>query len=210
MKLKDYADTMFVGFNVSIYKNKSKNDENLYKYRQLTIASISSGFVDENYLTSYEKSGEVDSKYLTQIGDIIVCSKEPCNVILISKDDEEGILIPNNFIVIRNVKVDIVYLYNLVNISKNQMYSIIDNKKWESENNKMLSKSDLEDLELPKLNDKSIEKLSKICTRINNRQYSYNKLIQNDEHLVEILFKKEVSNYERWSNEIHDWNGFNW
>lgn len=197
MKLKEYVDTMFVGFNTSLYKNKVKCGDNLYKYRQLTIASISSGFIDENNLTSYEKNGEVDSKYFTRIDDIIICSKEPCNVIMINKEDDEGILIPNNFIVIRDINVDIYYLYNLIKVLKNQIHDIVNNKKWESENNKMLSKSDLEELELPKLNDKSIEKLSNICTRINNRQYSYKKLIQSDEELIRLLFKKEVSDYER-------------
>ena len=69
MKLKEYASTMFIGFNVSMYKNKVQNNANLCKYRQLTIAATSRGFLDDSQLTSYD--GEVDSKYLTQIGDII-------------------------------------------------------------------------------------------------------------------------------------------
>ncbi len=192
MKLCDYADNIFLGYNRSAVNQNTVNPR-AHEYKLLTISSMRSGFIyikEINDNEKYASNVEIDPKYFTKKDDIIICCKQPYNMVLIKQDEEKNILIPSNFVVIRDSNIDVNYLYNYLRIKLNEFL------KYKRENSKVekqsdnISKADVEDIEInvPKT---STIKLSTVLKRINNRQSLYNNLINNDEELIKTLLRKE-------------------
>ncbi len=185
MKLNEYVDTLLLGFNTSVKSNTLSSKE--YEYKQLTISSISSCFINHNELKTIASGNKIDDKFFTKIGDIIICCKQPYNVIYIDEEKDENILVPSNFIILRDIKTNKTFLYNFLVCFRS---TLLSNKK-EDGGNDNITKTEVEDFEIPVLSNETIEKLSKVAERINKRQSLYSSLIDNDKELITSLYRKE-------------------
>ena len=192
MKLCDYADNIFLVYNRSAVNQNIVNPR-VHEYKLLTISSMKSGFIYTKEINDNEKYAsniEIDPKYFTKKDDIIICCKQPYNMVLIKRDEEKNILIPSNFVVIRDSNIDVDYLYNYLRIKLNEFLRYKrENSKVEKQSDN-ISKADVEDIEIS-IPKKSLAKLSTVLKRINNRQSLYNNLINNDEELIITLLRKE-------------------
>ena len=192
MKLCECADNIFLGYNRSAVNQNIVNPR-VHEYKLLTISSMKSGFIYTKEINDNEKYAsniEIDPKYFTKKDDIIICCKQPYNMVLIEQDEEKNILIPSNFVVIRDSNIDVDYLYNYLRIKLNEFLRYKrENSKVEKQNDN-ISKADVEDIEIS-IPKKSLAKLSTVLKRINNRQSLYNNLINNDEELIKTLLRKE-------------------
>ena len=185
MKLNEYVDTLLLGFNTSVKGNTLSSKE--YEYKQLTISSINSCFINHNELKTIASGNRIDDKFFTKIGDIIICCKQPYNVIYIDEEKDENILVPSNFIILRDIKTNKTFLYNFLVCFRS---TLLSNKK-EDGGNDNITKTEVEDFEIPVLSNETIEKLSKVAERINKRQSLYSSLIDNDKELITSLYRKE-------------------
>jgi len=185
MKLNEYVDTLLLGFNTSVKSNTLSSKE--YEYKQLTISSINSCFINHNELKTIASGNKIDDKFFTKIGDIIICCKQPYNVIYIDEEKDENILVPSNFIILRDIKTNKTFLYNFLVCFRS---TLLSNKK-EDGGNDNITKTEVEDFEIPVLSNETIEKLSKVAERINKRQSLYSSLIDNDKELITSLYRKE-------------------
>ena len=185
MKLNEYVDTLLLGFNTSVKSNTLSSKE--YEYKQLTISSINSCFINHNELKTIASGNRIDDKFFTKIGDIIICCKQPYNVIYIDEEKDENILVPSNFIILRDIKTNKTFLYNFLVCFRT---TLLSNKK-EDGGNDNITKTEVEDFEIPVLSNETIEKLSKVAERINKRQSLYSSLIDNDKELITSLYRKE-------------------
>ena len=192
MKLCECADNIFLGYNRSAVNQNIVNPR-VHEYKLLTISSMKSGFIYTKEINDNEKYAsniEIDPKYFTKKDDIIICCKQPYNMVLIKQDEEKNILIPSNFVVIRDSNIDVDYLYNYLRIKLNEFLRYKrENSKVEKQSDN-ISKADVEDIEIS-IPKKSLAKLSTVLKRINNRQSLYNNLINNDEELIKTLLRKE-------------------
>ena len=180
MELKDYVKDIYLGLNKK--ETRHTSNDKTFCYELLTIKAINNKFINKNMLGIYENLTKIDEKFLTKSGDIIICSKPPYNVVLIDSDNE-GILVPSNFIILRNADIDKEYLYNYLNLLGSNMKF---DKKDENTN---ITKTDIEQVKII-IDDKKIKKISELCSKINKRQKAYGKLLDNDQELIKMVYLK--------------------
>ncbi|MCC0706474.1 restriction endonuclease subunit S [Clostridioides sp. ES-S-0190-01] len=98
MKLDEIAD---ISTGLVLARKKSSTNKG-FKYELLTLKSFSeNGYLEDDYLDNFTSEEKIKSKYLTQEGDIIVRLSSPNTAIYITKD-QENIVIPSLFAIIRN------------------------------------------------------------------------------------------------------------
>ena len=180
MELKECVSEIYLGINKKEVRHTS-NDK-IFAYKLLTIKAVNNKFINKDVLEEYESLIKVDDKFLTQKDDIIICSKPPYNVVLIDSDDE-GILIPNNFIILRKSKIDTTYLYNYLNLIGSKMKFNSDDE------NTNITKGDVEQIKID-IDDNRIKKISDLSSRINKRQKAYGRLLDNDQELIKMIYIK--------------------
>ena len=181
MKIIECVNEVFLGTNKK--EDRHTVNDKVKVYDLLTIKSVNNKFINKNALDKFESIFPLDKKFLTKENDIIICSRPPYNVVLIDKKNE-GILVPSNFIILRDSNINANYLYNYLNLIGIKMKSNID------DSNVNIKISDIEDLNI-KVDDKIIKNISDITNRINKRQEAYGKLIDNDQELIKMIFEKE-------------------
>ncbi len=179
MKLNECVKDIYLGLNKK--ETRYTSNDRIIPYKLLTIKSVNNKFINQDALDEYNSLIEISDKFLTKKGDVIICSKPPYNVVLI--DDDEGILIPSNFIVLRNIKIDGTYLYNYLNLIGSKM------KYDEEDGNINITKTDVEQINI-KTDEKVIKKISELASKINNRQKAYGRLLDNDQELIRMVYVK--------------------
>jgi len=86
---------------VLVRKRADAKDKDTHKYRMLTLKSFEpQGVLNEHELDVFFSKEQLEKKYLTNKGDIIVRLTTPYTAICIN-DKEEGLVIPSNFAIIR-------------------------------------------------------------------------------------------------------------
>lgn len=180
MELKECISEIYLGLNKKEVRHTS-NDK-VFAYKLLTIKAVNNRFINKDVLEKYESLTKIDDKFLTKKGDIIICSKPPYNVVLIDNDDED-ILIPSNFIVLRNSKVNPAYIYNYLNLIGSKMKFNVNDE------NTNITKTDVEQIKID-VDEKKIKKISSLSTRINKRQKAYGRLLDNDQELIKMIYTK--------------------
>jgi restriction endonuclease S subunit len=102
-------------------KEARPGDVDAIQYRILTLKSFDEdGYLVKEELDSFKASEEIESKYITSKGDIVVRLSMPFTTITIDKESE-GILIPSLFVVIRINSNDILPSYLSLYLNSNKM-----------------------------------------------------------------------------------------
>lgn len=180
MEFKEYVNDIYLGLNKK--ETRHTSNDKVFAYKLLTIKAINNRFINKDVLEEYKSLTKIDDKFLTKKDDIIICSKPPYNVVLIN-DEDEGILIPNNFIILRNCKLNTTFLYNYLNLLGSKM------KFNKDDENTNITKADVEQIKID-IDDDRIKKISDLSSRINKRQKAYGKLLDNDQELIKMIYVK--------------------
>lgn len=102
-------------------KEARPGDVDAIQYRILTLKSFDEdGYLVKEELDSFKASEEIESKYITSKGDIVVRLSMPFTSITID-EESEGILIPSLFVVIRINSNDILPSYLSLYLNSNKM-----------------------------------------------------------------------------------------
>lgn len=102
-------------------KEARPGDVDAIQYRILTLKSFDEdGFLVKEEIDSFKASEEIESKYITSKGDIVVRLSMPFTTITIDKESE-GILIPSLFVAIRVNCNDILPSYLSLYLNSNKM-----------------------------------------------------------------------------------------
>jgi restriction endonuclease S subunit len=108
MKLIDISE-VYTGIIPS--RKQAMSSEGSIKYKILTLRSFESdGWLNTDGIELYFSKEELNSKYLTRIGDIIIRLTAPYTSICISQD-QVGIVVPSNFAIIRLFKTSFIPEY---------------------------------------------------------------------------------------------------
>ena len=102
-------------------KEARPGDVDAIQYRILTLKSFDEdGFLVKEELDTFKAFEEIESKYITSKGDIVVRLSMPFTTITIDKESE-GILIPSLFVAIRVNCNDILPSYLSLYLNSNKM-----------------------------------------------------------------------------------------
>ncbi len=98
MKLSNIAE---VSSGLVLARKKSPTNEG-FTYELLTLKSFNeNGYIEDEFLDDFISKEEIKEQYLTKEGDIVVRLSTPNTAVYIAKE-QEGIVIPSLFVIIRN------------------------------------------------------------------------------------------------------------
>ena len=186
MKLKNVFEDIIVGYN---FINASVKDEYSKVYKYLQKDSIQYTNIIESQLIERTFTGEVKKKYFVQPRDILIFVKKPYRVGTLSYEIKEDIVIPNNFIVLRGINMDIYSYIFVANYLEN-----IGIKKYIEENNITgnLTIEDIKNIELPDIPKEKQMTISPLLNAINERSAIYTNILDNDNKIINYAIKSII------------------
>ena len=186
MKLKNVFEDIIVGYN---FINASVKDEYSKVYKYLQKDSIQYTNIIESQLIERTFTGEVKKKYFVQPRDILIFVKKPYRVGTLSYEIKEDIVIPNNFIVLRGINMDI-YSYIFV---ANYLENIGINKYIEKNNiTGNLTIEDIKNIELPDIAKEKQMTISPLLNAINERSAIYTNILDNDKKIIDYAINSVI------------------
>ena len=178
MKIRDVFDEVIVGYNIN---NTVVNDKYSKLYKTLQKDSIQYTNVISSKLVDKVFSSDIKDKYFIHGRDILIFVKKPYRVGTYTKDDDNKIVIPNNFIVLRGINM-LYYSYIFV---ANYLEKIgIDKYVTENKISGNLSKEDIENIDLPDISKEKQMTISKLLNNINERSAIYSDILENDDKII--------------------------
>lgn len=186
MKLKNVFEDIIVGYN---FINASVKDEYSKVYKYLQKDSIQYTNIIESQLIERTFTGEVKKKYFVQPRDILIFVKKPYRVGTLSYEIKEDIVIPNNFIVLRGINMDIYSYIFVANYLEN-----IGINKYIEENNITgnLTIEDIKNIELPDIAKEKQMTISPLLNAINERSAIYTNILDNDNKIINYAIKSII------------------
>ena len=186
MKLKNVFEDIIVGYN---FINASVKDEYSKVYKYLQKDSIQYTNIIESQLIERTFTGEVKKKYFVQPRDILIFVKKPYRVGTLSYEIKEDIVIPNNFIVLRGIDMDIYSYIFVANYLEN-----IGINKYIEENNITgnLTIEDIKNIELPDITKEKQMTISPLLNAINERSAIYTNILDNDNKIINYAIKSII------------------
>lgn len=186
MKLKNVFEDIIVGYN---FINASVKDEYSKVYKYLQKDSIQYTNIIESQLIERTFTGEVKKKYFVQPRDILIFVKKPYRVGTLSYEIKEDIVIPNNFIVLRGINMDIYSYIFVANYLEN-----IGINKYIEENNITgnLTIEDIKNIELPDITKEKQMTISPLLNAINERSAIYTNILDNDKKIINYAIRSII------------------
>ena len=170
-----------IGASISRYSKKYEGETQETEVLYCTV--------DEFYTKTEEIATDIDSKYLTQNGDVIFRLSEPQVAISIDENSEipENVLVSSKFVILKPIAVDSTFLAELLNsnIAKNQIQKFSEGGVI-----KQIKKSDLEKLkfEIPSMEEQ--KEYVETIRLINKEITLQKKLIIENKNLKEAIIQK--------------------
>ena len=184
MKIKDVFEDIFTGFNI----NSLTTDNKFAKYyNTLQKDSIQYTNIIEKKLVEKKLGTDIKKKYIMQPRDILIFIKPPFRVGTYSKRNDLNLIIPNNFIVLRGINMDLYsYIFVTNYLEKFGIAKYVKEKNITGN----LSKTDIEDIDLPDIPKEKQMTISKLLNAINERSASYSTILENDDQIVRYAISK--------------------
>lgn len=193
-RMEDVADIM-VGL-VLRRKEADIGDEKTYNYKSLTLKSFNSeGWINKKYLDDYDSVEELDDRYLTLKGDVIIRLTNPYTAITITKETE-GYVVPSQFIIIRINSKEIIseYLSLYLNTEKLKRLIFVNAV---GVTVPMIKTGTLRDLSIPIIDKNKQSKVAEISKLIIKERHMLYKLISEKEKYYEALTEAIIMEEER-------------
>ncbi|WKY46651.1 restriction endonuclease subunit S [Eubacteriaceae bacterium ES3] len=182
MKLNDIAS---INSGLVVRRKQAEQEEEIVKeYQMLTLKSFDSGgWLNKDELELFVSAEDLDKKYLTRAGDIIIRLSSPNTAITISEDDE-GYLVPSLFAIVR-VESDLFHQEYLGIYLNSQYIKKVYARSAVGSTIQIIKTSMLRELEIPM---QEVEKQRQII--------KVSKLIMREKHLLQLLVEEK--------NRYHD------
>ena len=89
------------------------------EYKMLNLRSIKNTTINKNELDTFKTEEEINTKYLTRKGDVLVGLFSPYPILFITEENE-NIIVPQVFAILRTTEISNEYLYYYLNTDKAQ------------------------------------------------------------------------------------------
>ena len=190
MKIRDVFDDVIVGYNIN---NTVVNDKYSKLYKTLQKDSIQYTNVISSKLVDKVFSSDIKDKYFVKGRDILIFVKKPYRVGTYMWDDDNKIVIPNNFIVLRGINM----LYYSYIFFANYLEKIgIDKYVSDNKINGNLSIEDIKNIDLPDISKEKQMRISKLLNNINERSAIYSNILDNDDKIVRYAINSVIGGYD--------------
>ena len=184
MKVKDVFEEVLTGFNIN---NLTTDNKFAKYYKTLQKDSIQYTNIIESRLIDKKIGTDIKKKYIMQPRDILIFVKPPYRVGTYSKEANFDLVIPNNFIVLRGINMD---LYSYIFVTNYlEKFGIAKHVKKKNITGN-LSKVEIEDIDLPDIPKSKQMTISKLLNSINERSASYSTILENDDQIVRYAISK--------------------
>ena len=193
MKIRNVFSEIINGYNIN---NAVVKDEYSKTYKTLQKDSIQYTNIIDNKLVDKAFSGEIKKKFFLRPKDIIIFIKKPYRVgtLTLSFNNSE-IIVPNNFIVLRDIDIDAYSYYFVANYLEK-----IGINKYVTENNITgnLSIEDIKEIELPNISKEKQLSISRLLNSINRRSALYSNILANDDKIINYALNKVIGDDNDW------------
>lgn len=182
MKVREIFPEIFTGvFTDSKNMTKENIVNEVYTFNKNAICY---GTIAKSKLFKKNVYTEIKDKYYMKDRDIIISMKKPYKVGTMQYVNFEGrdkLIIPNNFIVLRNINRDYYSYIFITNYLEK-----IGIQKYVEEHNITgdLHLSDIEDIDIPDIPKEKQMTISPLMNYINERSSYFSVLLDNDEELI--------------------------
>ena len=187
MLIKDAFKEVFTGFNMS---NSVSDESRITEAYFIQKDSIQYTNIIEKKLVKKNVNTDIKLKYCMQDRDIIISLKKPYKVGTYRFNNNKQIIIPNNFVILRGINRD-AYSYIFV---ANYLEKIGIDKYIKDNNfdNKDLTATDINFIELPDIPKDEQMKISELMNHINDRSAIYSTILENDDEIIKYALNKVV------------------
>lgn len=181
MKVREIFPDIFTGlYTDSKSMTKADIDNEVYTFNKNAIGY---GAIATNKLYKKHVYANIKDKYFMKDRDIIISIKKPYKVgtIRYLYKDKNKILIPNNFVILRNINRDYYsYIFITNYLDKIGIQKYVDEHNIEGD----LHLEDIENIDIPDIPKEEQMKISPLMNHINERSSYFNALLDNDEELI--------------------------
>jgi len=189
MKIKDVFSEVFTGYNMTNAKVDDKYVKDIYTMQKDSIEYTN---IIENKLVKKRISDDVKKKYYMSDRDIVIYVKKPYKVGTYRFNNNLEVLIPNNFIILRGINME---LYSFIFVTNYLEKIGIDKYVKEHNIEGNLTISDILEIELPNVSKVDQMKISNLINNINERSSIYSIILENDNQIINYAIKEVIGDY---------------
>lgn len=183
-KLEKLADVL-VG---QIMTRVASRDGEGHDVKVMVPGAVDQGYVVESSLGTNNVIKDIDSRYVTKEGDIVMKLTSDYDAALINKD-QEGIIISSFIAVIRSKDIDPGYLCAVLN---SEYVKLILRSKAEGAIRPMLKISDIRGLSIPELNKEEQENIGKAYDLSIQKELLLRELIENEKNIMKAVVNNSI------------------
>ena len=187
MLIKDVFKEVITGYNIN---NAAINDKYSKIYKTIQKDSIQYTNIINSKLIDKRFSGNIKPKYFLQNKDILIFVKKPYRV-GIYKENNNDIIIPNNFIILRGLdqtKYNYIFITNY--LEKIGISKYIENNNYINN----LTVDDVKKINLPTISLENQNKISTLLNSINERSSIYTNILDNDDIIINYALNSVIGN----------------
>ena len=186
MKIKDVFEEIAVGYNIT---NAAVKDQYSKLYKTLQKDSIQYTNIIDSRLIEKAFSGEIKKKFFVQPRDILIFVKKPYRVGTYAREVKEDIIIPNNFIVLRGINMNLYsYIFVANYLEKVGIQKYIEHNQFIGN----LTLDDIKKIELPDIPKERQMTISPLLNAINDRSAIYTNILDNDEKIIHYAIESVI------------------
>lgn len=186
MKIKDVFEDVFIGYNMT---NATINDKFVKDIYTMQKDSIEYTNIIENKLIRKRVSDDIKKKYYMSSRDIVIYVKKPYKVGTYRFSNNLEVIIPNNFIILRGINMD---LYSFIFVTNYLEKIGIDKYVKEHNITGNLTIGDICNIELPNISKNRQMQISNLINNINERSAIYSTILANDEEIIRYAINEIV------------------
>ncbi len=187
MKITKVFKEIITGYNLA---NSKVDDEFSENYKTLQKDSIQYANIIEKRLIDKTFSSDIKEKYFMHPRDIVIFVKKPYRVGTYPfKIDNLKVVIPSNFIILRDINMDYYsYIFVANYLEKIGIKELVEKEKIDGN----LTIGDIIKIDLPNIPKEKQMSISNLLQAINRRSAIYSNILANDEKIVIDAIEKVI------------------
>ena len=183
-----------------VKRKEARMDEvNIIQYQMLTLKSFDvKGHLIKEELDMFNAREEIDSKYLTKQGDVIVRLSTPFTAVVID-EESEGLLVPSLFVIIRLYPDGILPSYMSIYLNSDKMKKIY-NKESRGSTVQILKTSAFKEFEILVQDSMIQEKIVLLSQLMLREKRLLQSLIEENDKRNQLILEKMIIGGQKHGN----------
>ena len=191
MKIRDIADEIITGvLTRRVVWEEGNGYPSLLKSEKILVPkAINDGLIDHSLLQEVKLFKEVQDKFYTRIGDVILKLSTPYDSCVIEKEEDEGLIVPSFSLIIRKINPKYNPYFVMAFLSSKCAWAQIKNSR-EGRVLSIINNVSVAELDVPDFNDEEIKEISNRYKRFLNFKRLSAEIISLEKERNDSLFLK--------------------